>query len=88
MGIKSTMTISRDAAICRIETIQELILLKDYRGLESTTTETSHSISVFIDEGIVPADFSKWTNKMLEDQMDKPYYRHSMFDNYHVRGEE
>jgi hypothetical protein len=33
-------------------------------------------------------ELSKWTDKMLEDKMDEPFYRFSMFDNYLIKDDE
>lgn len=87
MGIQSTQEITRERAINRIMDVTLMVIAKDYRGLEATTTETDHSLSVFIDEeNVLRGSLTNWTDKMLEDQLDKPFYRFSMFDNYHIRG--
>ena len=87
MGIKSTMDITRENAITRINKINEIVADKDYRRLEGTTSEHDHDLRDFVDNGTHPTDISKWTNSMLEDLMDEPFYRYSMFDNYSIISE-
>lgn len=88
MGIKSTQTITRDNAITRIAEISLLQRARDYIGIESTTSEDIHSVVDFIDnEPLFDLDndtLRKWTNNMIEEQIDKPFYRLSMFDNYFI----
>lgn len=87
MGIKSTSNISRESAIDRIKTIDYLILHRKYRELESISNERGHSIREYVESRRTEllgyeTDISEWTDYMLEENMDEPYYRHSMFDNY------
>ena len=85
MSIKSTMTITREAAISRINEVRRLITNKDYKGLEEITFEQDHCIVTFINNAASISPIDKWTDKMLDDKMDEPFYRQSMFDNYHIR---
>ena len=85
MSIKSTQEISREEAIIRIQIIVELALKRDYKELESKSFERDHSIEKFVQYFRAPIDMpyiDKWTNRMLENVVDKPFYRKSMFDNY------
>lgn len=87
MGIKSTSNISRESAIVRIKTIDYLILNRKYQELEDTSHEHNLSIREYVETRRTElleyeTDLLDWTDSMLEDNMDKPYYRHGMFDNY------
>ena len=86
MGIQSTKRVTRKTAIYRIRLIYSTITEKDYRKLESLTLEPDHDIKEFIDNNlsINIEHIDKWTNEMLEELMDCPFFRHSMFDNYQV----
>jgi hypothetical protein len=85
MGVQSTQTISRAQAILRIHTIVSLKLNHDYKGIENFTSDPDYSIEEFIKTDIIDINnVNKWTNSMLAKQMDKPFYRFSMFDNYTV----
>ena len=91
MGIKSTKDISINSAIYRITEIAELVLEKDYRAIEGISNEDSCSLEYFVNNDIPPPLGSnmllKWTNKMLKNQLDKPFYRWSMFENYNIVGD-
>ena len=86
MGIKSTRQISRDLAIHRILEVNLLISQRDYRGLEDCSGEYDYNLKEFVDGTVVDEVTSKvlekWTDTMLADKMDEPFYRFSMFDNY------
>jgi hypothetical protein len=94
MSIKSTQTISRETAIARIKEIHALAVEGYYLLLEEKTFENEHNVEDFVhsflDDGaecpqiIDIENLHKWTNSMLEDQMDEPFYRFSMFDNYTI----
>lgn len=81
MSIKSTRTITRETAISRINEILSLVNDQDYQEIESVTSESDYNIFDFVNKGYY-FNVSKWTNQMLEDQMDLPFYRFSMFENY------
>lgn len=90
MGIQSTQYVSRETAISRIVDIDYLILKKRYRSLEDCTSESDYNIQEYVDNYTInntEVDLLEWTDTMLEDKMDEPYYRFSMFDNYCVEGE-
>ena len=84
MSIKSTSFISRKAAIERIRTIHALAMSKDYRGLSEISWEDlDNSVVNFIDTYSLDIDgVEKWTDEMLSDRMDMPFYRETIFDNY------
>ena len=74
MGVQSTVEMSRESTIERIKEIHSLILVQDYRRLETTSFEPNADIAKFVNQGV---DFSveninKWTNRMLEDVLDIP----------------
>lgn len=89
MGIKSTRDISREFAISRIRQIAQIIASSHYLNLEAAGHELIHPNSIIdapdeqaLAAKIIKADFSSWTDQMLEDIIDRPFYRISMFDNY------
>lgn len=87
MSIQSTRVITRNNAIRRICEINLLAGLKDYRGIESATYEPDYAIKEFVDNynGILDVvNWVNWTNYMLAEQMDDPFYRFSIFENYRV----
>lgn len=86
MSIQTTYDISRADAIERIMLVVKLIQAKDYRELEWISFEPHENIQQFVDaeQNYDVAHIQKWTNRMLEDTMDMPFFRHSMFENYRV----
>lgn len=84
MGIQSTQNISRHKAIARIIRIYMAIESKDYRELEVMSFEPDYDIQEFVDGGIKIdiSNIEKWTDTMIADKMDEPFFRYSMFDNY------
>lgn len=84
MGIQSTRDISRQDAIDRIEKIINLVKNKNYREIENVSNETDYNVQSFVDKVIIDDNIDNWTNKMLEDVIDCPFFRYSMFDNYNV----
>ena len=91
MGIHSTRKISRKDAINRILFINDCCLEKDYLGLEQKTFEHESGINLkqFVDSysEIDVSNIDRWTNYMLEEVIDLPFFRNSMFDNYVIREE-
>lgn len=87
MGIQSTAHITRQQAIDRISKIVDAVAHRDYFKVSEVTFETEYDVESFVNEEVksIPFSAERWTNKMLEDQMDKPFYRFSMFDNYIVK---
>lgn len=87
MGIKSTQDITRADAIERIRRVDSCILNQDYKELESISFDPDYDIAKFIDHSpkrTIHA-IEKWTNTMIEDLLDEPFYRKSVFDNYIIR---
>lgn len=87
MGIQSTRDITREQAIDRILEIVDLIKIKNYRKLEEISYETDLNLQEFV-ENWIPIDslnIHSWTNKMLEDYIDNPFFRYSLFDNYLIK---
>ena len=90
MSIKSTQYITRESAVERIKKINDLVLNKDFRELERVSSEHSDYRIDFVLQDLTFPDIEhieKWTNRMLEDVMDNPVYRFSMFDNYLIEKE-
>jgi hypothetical protein len=88
MGIRSTKRISRAEAIERIKGINRLAETKDYRQIERSSHEDhdEEDIVKFVDS-YKHLCIDKWTNRMLGDKMDEPFFRYSMFENYLVYDE-
>jgi len=90
MGIKSTQEISRENAIDRIKKIYDLAQESNYKSIQENTNEDNEqSIQDFVlkyrNTGLIDIEnIDKFTNEMLEEIMDKPFFRYSMFDNYFV----
>lgn len=84
MGIKSTRTISRESAISRIIYINGLMSAKLYKQLEESTSEDDYTITPSLVDGRVMnlCNIDDWTDQMVEDKIDEPFFRFSMFDNY------
>lgn len=83
MGIQRTREISREAAIERITEIQRLAAGHDFVGIEEATFEPEGDIKAFVENAVL-VNTDRWTNGMLEELIDRPFYRHGMFDNYNV----
>jgi hypothetical protein len=94
MGIQSTRYITREAAIERIFVILLMATNNKFREIESVTNENDNQDgwcwpiweieeklwSVYPHLKDVPLE--DWLDTMLSDVMDKPYFRHSIFENY------
>jgi hypothetical protein len=83
MGIQSTREISRERAIERITEIQRLAAAHDFVGIEAVSFEPDCDIREFVANAVL-VNVERWTNGMLEELLDMPFYRHGMFDNYRV----
>ena len=86
MSIQTTSYITRESAIERIREMSDLIAAGNYIGIEETSFETEAILQDCI-EGWTPFDPSNlecWTNSMLADCMDRPFFRHTLFENYLV----
>jgi hypothetical protein len=60
------------------------VLSKDYAALEQITFEPDCDLQSFVDAGINLnlSSVERWTNTMIEDLLDRPFFRWSMFNNY------
>lgn len=92
MGVRSTKNITFDAAISRITHVAGIILSKNYRELEEVGFEEIVPADIINDEDeqalakrIQNADLTTWTDQMVEEVIDRPFYRASMFDNYLIK---
>lgn len=92
MGIQSTEYVTRQAAITRVLEIDALLMQKRYRDIEEATSEHDYSVENFVNETkplcITLDEIEQWTDSMIEDKLDEPFYRWSMFDNYYIREED
>lgn len=80
MGIQSTVNVTREWATNRINQISDLAANKQFSKLEEHTFEPDKEpVLVEPVESVV-----NWSITMLESQLDKPFYRQSMFENYYV----
>jgi len=86
MSIQSTKQVSRNWAISRIRLICQIANKKMYRDLEMVTGEMSEQdIQGFIDDfDFDDSNLDQWTNRMIEQIVDKPFFRESAFDNYSI----
>lgn len=83
MGIQSTKTVSREWALRRVELISTLAVECNFREIQSKSYEDG------LDSRTVkPTDpFVNFTNDMLAEVLDLPFYRETLFDNYLVVGD-
>ena len=90
MSCKSTKTVSRSWAIARITKVEALAKAKNYRELERHVSETMESLPLFVDghKALDVANLENWTDSMLGDKLDEPFFRESFFDNYLVSDDE
>ena len=89
MSIQTTMPIARSVAISRLQNVVDVIMAKDYKRLEEMSFEEDYLVDEFLNREFeslewAETDVSKWTNHMIEEQIDRPFYRISMFENYTV----
>lgn len=88
MSAQTTTTWPRQWAIDRIREIGQLVLDKDYRAIVRHSNEWEHvgDIRNFVDRGLDfdLATLDKWSNSMLEEVMDLPFFRKSSLDNYSI----
>ena len=87
MSIQSTVEIPRFLAISRIAEIDELANQRDYYKIVMLSHEPDYDVKLFMEDSAAERtenDLSKFSNKMLEDIMDTPFYRFSMFENYNI----
>lgn len=88
MGIQSTITITREYAIYRINDVIGAIEDHNYRKIEEMSFEKSdENIRDFVDSFMGEIDIEhidKWTNGMLVEVMNRPFFRVSRFENYMI----
>lgn len=94
MGIKSTKYITRGVAESRISQIVYLTKSEDYSELkricdndedwfkENYISEYKFKLNTIAECLKIFGKLSNWTNSNLEQVMDMPGFRFSMFDNY------
>ena len=99
MGIKSIVNISRERAIERISSIIKMINDADWTGLhdlvydyedndffENLVNNYNEIDKEYNVNNKVFKSIDKWSNKYLEDFMDKRGIRFSVFENYKMKG--
>ena len=86
MSIQSTKEVTREWAIQRIEMIYNIIRNRHYMDLFNESYEPKYDLRIFIDEFIHfdIINIGRWTNNMLGDKLDEPFFRESIYDNYIV----
>ena len=88
MSIQTTYTVCRKTAIERIKKIDGLMRSRNHGGLESITFEPDYDLANYVnhynknERRVDNVNF--WTNEMIENKMDEPFMRFSMFENYTV----
>lgn len=89
MSIKTTQTVSRRWAIERIQNIYQYVLDKNFIAVANSTFEPDNNLTLFVCETEIHliGHIDKWTNEMIEEILDMPFFRKSMFDNYFVVNE-
>ena len=70
----------------RILIIYNLGILLNYKEIDSKTNESDYNLESFVNHGhdVRVQNIDQWTDKMIEDKIDEPFYRFSMFENYEV----
>ena len=89
MSIQSTQDITRSDAYDRIEYIDFLLRHQRYKEIVDNSFEPDYDVVRYARD-YIPVDtqcITHWTDQMLEDQMDEPFFRLSLFDNYRIMGE-
>ena len=87
MGIKSTQYIHRRDAIHRIKVICNCVDTKNYKLLEDICLESDENVESFVDNCDTSffVGIYNYSDSMLENIIDKPFFRFSMFDNYFIK---
>lgn len=88
MSIQSTQNITRERAIERIREVSECCNNHNYTHLSGISFETDADIINFINNGpwYDLTHIDKFTDHMIEDILDDPFYRFSLFENYTIVG--
>lgn len=85
MSFYTTVKIRREEAIDRINSINSLVMERDYRGVERASFEPNQDLETFVNNhAAMTANLDEWTNGMLEKMMDRPFFRHDNSTNYSV----
>lgn len=90
MSIKSTKYVTREQAIERILLVAYHAKHFQYLELQMITSEREESLPLFVDHYSLGTQYteellSRFTDQMLEEVLDKPFYRESIFDNYLIQ---
>lgn len=87
MSIKSTQHVTRAWAIARVKRINDLACNSEYEQLDDEYYDSdcdSRRLESFVRNYVPLADVEKWTNEMLANKLDEPFFRESIFHNYIV----
>lgn len=91
MGIQTTVEITRSEAIARIQQVEYLYKQKNFRRLEGISQEVEYNLLKFVEDSLpysLKYDLVNFTNTMLEEVMDLPFFRYSLYENYEVVDDE
>lgn len=93
MGIQNTLDITLEDAIARIRKIATLITNQHYRDLQAASFEDAAAASVIdcpdaqaLAKKVLNAELLTWTDKMITEVLERPFYRFSYFENYLIKG--
>ena len=90
MGIQTTVRITREEAIKRLISISVSIRAKRYVAIDEGTREDEVDLESFVDDFEqakclkIENHGKKFSDKMLEDYMNQPFFRFSPCENYMV----
>ena len=86
MSIETTIEISRKQALYRIKKIHMLAKNKNFVTLEALTNESDYGLEEFVRnyDNVEYDQIDNYTNFMLEERMDAPFFRFSTFENYSI----
>jgi len=92
MGIESTRYITREDAIDRIKGMSQLFIERNYLEIEAHSFEQGIGggrMLEFVDNWNPDEvyGFENWTDEMLGNYMDNPFFRYAMFENYLIEEE-
>ena len=84
MSIQTTRWITRENAMNRISFIYKLVQDENYGALVDSSHEDGIDFFSHKFEELDISNMERWPDSMLEDVMDKMFYRYSLFDNYFI----
>jgi len=84
MSIQTIRWITRESAMNRISFIHNLVENKNYVALVESSNEDVVDFFSHQSEELDISNMERWPDNMLEDVMNKMFYRYSLFDNYFI----